>query len=82
MREDFLIPNEKQASETNIEKDQTMGSIMFAMIESRPDIAFATSVVCGFAKTPSSAHIEAVKMIIQYLLDDQSSRNRVWRRLT
>ena len=40
-----------------------VGSIMFAMTESRPDIAFNTSIVSRFAKNPSNAHIEAVKMI-------------------
>lgn len=68
MREDFLIPNEKQATEAEVKNYQAMvGSIMFAMIESRPDIAFATSLVSRFAKNPSKAHIEAVKMILRYL---------------
>lgn len=68
MREDYLVPNEKQATEADIKNYQAMvGSIMFAMIESRPDIAFATSLVSRFAKNPSKAHIEAVKMILRYL---------------
>lgn len=68
MRENYLIPNEGEASETDIKNYQAMvGSIMFAMIESRPDIAFATSMASRFAKNPSKAHIEAVKMIIRYL---------------
>lgn len=44
-----------------------VGSTMFAMIESRPDIAFAISIVSRFAKNTSNAHIEAVKMIIRCL---------------
>ena len=44
-----------------------VGSIMFAITESRPDISFATSIVSRFTKTPSNAHIEAVKMIIRYV---------------
>ncbi len=37
------------------------------MVEMRPDIAFATSVVSRFAKNPSHQHNEVVKTILQYL---------------
>ncbi len=37
------------------------------MVETRPDIAFATSVVSRFAKNPSHHHSEAVKTIFRYL---------------
>ncbi len=40
---------------------------MFSMVETRPDIAFATSVVSRFAKNPSRQHTEAVKTIMRYL---------------
>ncbi len=43
------------------------GSIIFSMVETRPDITFATSVVSRFAKNPSHQHSEAVKTILQYL---------------
>lgn len=43
------------------------GSLMFSMVETRPDIAFATSVVSRFAKNPSHQHTEAVKTILRYL---------------
>lgn len=49
------------------------GSIMFSMVEIRPDISFATSVASWFAKNPSHQHIEAVKTILRYL---KSSRER------
>lgn len=37
------------------------------MVETRPDIAFATSVASRYAKNPSHLHIEAVKTILKYL---------------
>ena len=37
------------------------------MIETRPDIAFATSIVSRHAKNPEKTHIEAVKIILRYL---------------
>ena len=46
---------------------------MFSMVETRPDIAFATSVASRFAKNPSHQHTEAVKTILRYL---KSSRER------
>lgn len=59
---------EGEASPSEMERYQGMiGSIMFSMVETRPDIAFATSLVSSFAKNPSHQHIEAVKTILKYL---------------
>ncbi len=51
----IFLPNAgTQASPSAQENYQGMtGSIMFSMVETRPDIAFATSVVGRFAKNPS-----------------------------
>ena len=66
MREGCLFINESQASDKDIKQYQTMvGSIMFAMIETRPDIAFATSVVSRHAKNPGKTHMEAAKHILR-----------------
>ena len=43
------------------------GSLMFSMVETRPDIAFSVAVAARFAKNPSHAHTEAVKTILRYL---------------
>ena len=68
IQEEVLVANKKQATEAEIKNYQAMvGSIIFAMIESWPDIAFATFFVSRFAKNSSKAHIEAVKMILCYL---------------
>ena len=62
------IPNANQTTDQDIKQYQAMvGSIMFAMIETRPDIANAISIVSRFAQNPSSNHIKAVKRIIIYL---------------
>ena len=58
---------EGQAIATEKEKYQGMiGSIMFSIVETRPDIAFATSVTAQFVKNSGHQHIEAVKIILQY----------------
>ena len=68
MKETRLKPSEKKATGAKHERYQGMtGSIIFSMVEIRPDIAFAISVVSRFAKNPSHQHIKAVKTIFRYL---------------
>lgn len=43
------------------------GSIMFSIVERKPDIAFATSLISHFVKNPGHQHTKAVKIILQYL---------------
>ena len=65
-----LLPNDsgRQATDAEREKYQGMtGSLMFSMVETRPDIAFATSVASRFAKNPSHTHTKTVKTILKYL---------------
>ena len=63
-----LNDSEKQASDSEREKYQGMvGSLMFSMVETRPDIAFATSVASRFSKNPNHLHNEAVRTILKYL---------------
>ena len=43
------------------------GSLMYAMIATRPDIAFAVGVVSRFMSDLGEKHWEAVKGILRYL---------------
>ena len=64
----LLLNNEGTATEAEREKYQGMtGSLVFSMVETRPDIAFATSVTSRYAKNSSHLHIEAVKTELKYL---------------
>lgn len=52
------------------EKDQYQditGSLMFSIMETRLDIAFATIIVSCFAKNPGHQYTEVVKTILRYL---------------
>lgn len=61
-------PHKIEAFQANHEKYQAMiGLLMFSMIETRPDIAFFTSVANRFVKNPSYIYTEAVKIILKYL---------------
>ena len=44
-----------------------VGSLMYAMIATRPDIAFAVGAVSRFMSNPGDKHWEAVKLILRYL---------------
>lgn len=69
MKKVALGPNlSPKATEAEKERYQGMtGSLMFLMVEIRPDIAFSVAVAARFAKNPSHTHTEAVKTILRYL---------------
>lgn len=70
----FVQKTEEKASPSERKHYQDMtGSIIFSMVKTRPDIAFATSVARRFVKNPSHQHTKAIKTILQYL---KGLRNR------
>ena len=46
---------------------EAIGSLMYASVATRPDIAFAVSTLSQFLDNPGEAHWEAVKRIFRYL---------------
>jgi len=44
-----------------------VGTLMYAMLGSRPDIAFAVSSVSRYASNPTEEHMQAVHRILKYL---------------
>src|SRR5436309_1357960 len=58
----------KQASESRVRLYQSaIGSLMYAMIETRPDIAYAISTLSAYASNPSAEHWAALKRLFRYL---------------
>ena len=51
---------------------QAIGSLMYAAIATRPDIAFSVSILSRFLNNPGDAHWQAIKRIFRYL---KSTRN-------
>ena len=51
----------------NILYQEAVGSLMYAVIATQPDIAYAVSYLARFMSNPGSAHWEAVKKVIRYL---------------
>jgi hypothetical protein len=57
-----------QASDTlRTRYQRAIGSLMYVMMGTRPDIAFAVSVVSRFASNPDNTHWLAVQQIFRYL---------------
>src|SRR5258708_3644137 len=46
---------------------QVIGLVMYAMLGTRPDIAYAVSTLSCFASWPGTPHIQALKHLLQYL---------------
>jgi hypothetical protein len=46
---------------------EIVGSLMYAMIGTRPDLAMALSVVCRFMQNPKKLHCDLVKHILRYV---------------
>jgi len=62
------IASEKENVEMkNVSYSSVVGSLMYAMICTRPDIAYAVGVVSRFLTNPGKEHWLAVKWILRYL---------------
>ena len=58
---------EDQAEMSKIPYASAVGSLMYAMVCTRPDIAYAVGVVSRFLSNPGKKHWAAVKWILRYL---------------
>ena len=64
-----LLPNKGQATPQEIYAyQQRIGSINFAAVTTRPDIAKACSKLSEFLQNPSSLHLSATNRVLGYLL--------------
>jgi hypothetical protein len=59
--------NQEIARMNGIPYASAIGSIMYAMLCTRPDIAYAVSVTSRYQKNPGESHWSAVKNILKYL---------------
>ncbi|KAJ8457275.1 hypothetical protein ONZ51_g11632 [Trametes cubensis] len=51
----------------NVPYREAVGSLMYAAVGTRPDIAFAVTALSQFMQNPGRAHWEAVKRVLRYL---------------
>ena len=57
----------EKAEMAKVPYSSTVGSLMYAMICTRPDIAYAVGVVSRYMSNPGKKHWEAVKGVMRYL---------------
>ena len=57
----------KKLQMAEIPYSRAVGSLMYAMVCTRADIAYAVSVVSKFMSNPSKLHWDAVKWVMRYL---------------
>jgi hypothetical protein len=51
----------------NVPYHQAVGSLMWAAVMTRPDIAFTVSLLSQFMENPREVHWEAIKRVLRYL---------------
>lgn len=64
LRKEELLTSTKDSI---LEYQSIIGSLMYAMVETRPDIAFAVSTLSRFSSNPNQHHLMAVQRVLRYL---------------
>lgn len=59
--------DEERIEMLKIPYSNAVGSLMYSMTCTRPDLAFAMSVISQYMSDPGKSHWEAVKWVIRYL---------------
>jgi hypothetical protein len=63
-----LCPYENETDITKIpEYQSTVGSVMYAMLGTRPDLAYSISTLGKFSSAPIMSHHSALKRVIRYI---------------
>lgn len=64
-----LIKNTEESTSTTDIRDyqSAVGAIMYAMLGTRPDLAYAITILSQFSNNPSKEHQVAIKRIFRYL---------------
>jgi len=44
-----------------------VGSLIYAMLGTRPDLAYAVSIISRFSSNPTTAHMSAIKRVFRYI---------------
>lgn len=65
---------EQAESMKKIPYQSAVGSLMYSMICTRPDLAFAVGMVCRYMSNPIKDHWQAVKWLLRYLRGSVKTR--------
>ena len=58
----------EEADMKNVPYSEAVGSLMYAMLGTRPDLAFPVSHLSQYLSNPSLIHRKSVKRVLRYLL--------------
>ena len=62
------VPNQGEVNpQMRSEFQQVIGSLLYIMLGTRPDIAFAVTKLAQFAANPSKEHLDKARYIVRYL---------------
>ena len=64
--------NEEIDYTSRVPYSSVVGSLMYAMVCSRPDLAYAVSAISRYMEKPNKEHWKAVQWIMQYLCESSS----------
>ena len=73
---------DKDSPSSKVEREQlkgipyasAIGSLMYVMVATRPDLAYTVGIVGCYMENPRKRHWEAVKHILRYLCDTYGSK--------
>lgn len=69
----FLLPSPVEADQATIKWYQAaVGSIMWPMIQTRPDLAYAVSILSRYCANPGSLHLKALDRVFRYIRGTKS----------
>jgi hypothetical protein len=75
LNKDQCAITEKQKDRMkNVPYRQAVGSLMWAAVATRPDIAFAVSLLSQFMECPGEVHWEAIKRVLKYLKGTKNNK--------
>ena len=74
-----LTTAEDREKMKNVPYASAIGSIMYAMLCTGPDVCLAISLPGRYQSNPGVDHWTAVKNILKYLKKDQGYVSRLWR---
>ena len=60
-------PDYQPTEDFRLQYQSAVGSLMYAMLGTRPDLAYAVSIVSRYASRPNNSHWQAVKRIFRYI---------------
>lgn len=60
-------PDYQPTEDFRLQYQSAVGFLMYAMLGTRPDLAYAVSIVSRYASRPNNSHWQAVKRIFRYI---------------